>query len=267
MTTIALIDHGALPAVRMTRTDGAQAVVTLYGAHLISWQGADGVERLFCSARSALDGRRAIRGGVPVIFPQFAERGDGLRHGFARVSTWRLHDSGEQDGAVFAEFVLGPADLAPAHAAAWPHAFGLSLRVSLTATQLTLAFEVRNDGAAAFAFSSALHTYFLVDALDRVRIDGVQDATLQLNDKLDQIFYGIDGAIGLRHGAGALRLTQSGFTDAVVWNPGAADAAALADMEALEYQRFVCIEPALIAPFQLAPGALWRGVHTLSSIP
>jgi hypothetical protein len=62
-------------------------------------------ERLFMSRLSALDGSRAIRGGVPVIFPQFAERGPGMRHGFARVSTWRVLDSGEQDGAAFA--VLG----------------------------------------------------------------------------------------------------------------------------------------------------------------
>ncbi|HBI68939.1 MAG TPA: D-hexose-6-phosphate mutarotase, partial [Massilia sp.] len=57
--------YGQLPALLLTAPDGAQACVTLYGAHLISWRGADGRERLFCSAQSALDGSRAIRGGVP----------------------------------------------------------------------------------------------------------------------------------------------------------------------------------------------------------
>jgi D-hexose-6-phosphate mutarotase len=39
-----------------------------------------------------------------------------------------------------------------------------------------------------------------------------------------------------------------------VWNPGAGDAAALADMEDEEYRRFVCIEPALLGPQVLEPG-------------
>jgi glucose-6-phosphate 1-epimerase len=77
---------GQLPAVLLRAPDGAEAIVTLYGAHLVSWKGSDGRQRLFCSAASVLDGSKAIRGGVPVIFPQFAEQGAGMRHGFARVS-------------------------------------------------------------------------------------------------------------------------------------------------------------------------------------
>ena len=81
---------GQLPAVTIRAADGAQATVTLYGGHLVSWQTSDGQERLFCSRASSLDGSRAIRGGVPVIFPQFGARGTGMRHGFARVATWQL---------------------------------------------------------------------------------------------------------------------------------------------------------------------------------
>ena len=85
-------DHGPfgqLPAVQPHRRRRRRAIVTLFGAHLVSWNTADGKEHLFCSASSALDGSSAIRGGVPVIFPQFNERGHGMRHGFARMSTWR----------------------------------------------------------------------------------------------------------------------------------------------------------------------------------
>ncbi|NHZ80117.1 D-hexose-6-phosphate mutarotase [Massilia sp. CCM 8695] len=261
MSTIEMAEYGQLPAVRIRSADGAQAIVTLYGAHLVSWQGADGTERLFCSARSALDGSRAIRGGVPVIFPQFAERGTGMRHGFARVASWRLQDSGAHDGAAFAVFALENSDLAPALAQAWPHGFALTLRVEVHGAALALAFEVRNTGLDAFAFSAALHTYFSVSQLARVRIGGVQEGLLHIEDKFDHIFQGIDGAMTLADGGTTLHLAQSGFGDAVVWNPGALDAAALSDMIEAEYQRFVCIEPALIAPLTLAPGATWRGAH------
>ena len=102
------IQVGKLPALLLRAPDGAEATITLYGAHLVSWKSVSGTggapqERMFMSSLSALDGSRALRGGVPVIFPQFAERGSGMRHGFARVSTWRVLDSGEQDGGQLPE--------------------------------------------------------------------------------------------------------------------------------------------------------------------
>lgn len=263
MTSISMTTCGALPALRIRAADGAEALVTLYGAHLLSWKSADGKERLFLSARSALDGSKAIRGGVPVIFPQFAERGTGMRHGFARVSNWRVAESGDSADGAYAVFVLTHADLAPAHAAAWPHGFELRFKVALQGQQLALSLDVRNTGDDAFAFSAALHTYFAVDAIGAVRIDGVQDGTLAIDDKHDQIYRQIPGAVTLTDGEGSLRLKQEGFGDAVVWNPGAADTAALADMMDDEYLRFVCVEPALIEPVTLASGAAWRGEHRI----
>jgi glucose-6-phosphate 1-epimerase len=254
---------GQLPAVRITAPDGAQATVTLYGAHLVSWQGADGRERMFLSAESALDGSKAIRGGVPVIFPQFAARGTGMRHGFARVLPWRVIDSGIDDGVAYAIFALAHSDVPQQIAAAWPHAFALSLRVAVQAKQLAMSLEVRNTGAAPFPFAAALHTYHLVDDVAAVRIDGVQAQPLAIKDKLDEVYEGIGGVIELHSGAGTLRHEQSGFTDAVVWNPGAADTAALADMKDDEYRRMVCIEPALLGPATLDAGAVWRGEYRL----
>ena len=257
--------YGELPAVRICASDGAEAIVTLYGAHLVSWKTPDGRQRLFCSAKSALDGSKAIRGGVPVIFPQFAERGTGMRHGFARVSTWRLDDSGGGKPSARAVFTLSRDDLAPALAAAWPHGFALTLSVALDADKLLLALDVRNTGSDTFSFSSALHTYFSVVDIGEVRIGGLQDGPLQIDDKLDRIYRETSGAVTLAQPAGTLTLSQSGFRDAVVWNPGAADTAALADMENDEYRHFVCIEPALIEPVSLAPGGVWRGKHQVSA--
>jgi glucose-6-phosphate 1-epimerase len=266
MSTIDLVEYGQLAALRIRADDGAEATVTLYGAHLVSWIGADRRERLFCSELSAMDGTRAIRGGVPVIFPQFAERGDGMRHGFARISTWRQGANAGRaaDGGAHASFVLDAGDLAAPIAQAWPHKFALELNVAVRANELRLTLDVRNRGAKEFAFAAALHSYLAVDELGKVAIEGVEAGTLRLNDKLDQVYKDVEGTITLRDGRGAIALEQSGFTDAVVWNPGAADAAALVDMEDGEYRKFVCIEPALVDPIGLAAGAVWRGTHRIS---
>ena len=44
--------------------------VVPFGATVISWI-VDGQERIFVSKTAILDGSKAIRGGVPVCFPNF----------------------------------------------------------------------------------------------------------------------------------------------------------------------------------------------------
>lgn len=259
--TITTTTYGQLPALQITAPDGAQAIITSYGAQLVSWKTSDGVERLFVSARSALDGSRPIRGGVPVIFPQFAERGDGVRHGFARSTVWRVGARGEEGPTAFANFTLTQAELRPEVAAAWPHRFALRLRVSVRAKELQLLLEVENTGVEPLHFAAALHTYFGLRAGEQARIGGLEAAPMLIRDKIDRIYRHISAPIALNN----LRLEQTGFRDAVVWNPGAADAAALPDLAADEYQRFVCIEPASVDPMPLYPGESWTGHHTITA--
>lgn len=280
MSIVSMTEFGQLPAVRISAADGAQATVTLFGGHLVSWKTPDGQERLFCSSRSPLDGSAAIRGGVPLIFPQFSERGPGMRHGFARLSTWRLGDSALRGEAACADFHLAPADLPAALSAAWPHGFALRLCVALHANRLELDFEVANTGPQSFDFSAALHSYFGIADLASTSLAGVEGRVYEDQSvdkppqpegpvrfagvKLDRIYHGAAAPLTLSTGAATLRLEQSGFGDAVVWNPGAADAAKAADMDDQDYLRFVCVEAALIAPTTLAGGARWQGRHTIT---
>ena len=275
------VQFGQLPAICLQAPDGAQATVTLFGAHLVSWRPAAGGERLFCSIRSALDGSKAIRGGVPLIFPQFAARGDGMRHGFARVSTWRLAASGFEQDAAFAEFALSSAD---GLAAAWAHPFDLRFRVTLSANTVQLALRVRNTGSAGFSFAAALHSYFKVDDLEAVSLDGLKNTRytdqtqnpphsgrqaaqlLRCPDALDRIYHATPGDLTLHTGTATLRLQQQGFHDTVVWNPGAADAAALSDLDAGEWREFLCVEAALIDPHWLESEQEWLGTCRIDAI-
>ena len=268
------LTFGQLPAVRIKAADGAQAVVTLFGAHVVSWIPAGGQEQLFCSSRSLMDGSKAIRGGIPLIFPQFSERGSGMRHGFARVSNWRLAGSGVDDMASFVEFALDSGDRL---GAAWPHEFGLVFRVSVCAGTLDLSLRVRNTGQFPFSFSSALHTYFAVDDIASAEVGGLQhlrfsdqtlpgapsgqqeEAWLTCSRTLDRIYWNSPARLTMRDAARELALEQKGFADAVVWNPG--PNAGLSDMADEEYRRFICIEPACIEPVNLPAGGEWQGHH------
>ena len=66
-------ERAGFPAVRIQSPDVA-GEVQLYGAHVTSWKPAGEEETLFLSAKTKWQVGTAIRGGVPVCFPWFADR-------------------------------------------------------------------------------------------------------------------------------------------------------------------------------------------------
>ncbi len=48
---------------------GESVEILLYGATVISWKDKDGNEKLWLSEGAKLDGSKAVRGGIPVVFP------------------------------------------------------------------------------------------------------------------------------------------------------------------------------------------------------
>ena len=77
------------PCIRLSLANGDSALVALQGAQVLSWM-ASGRERLYLSPRAAFDGQTAIRGGIPVCWPQFNQRGPLPKHGFVRNLPWQV---------------------------------------------------------------------------------------------------------------------------------------------------------------------------------
>ncbi len=270
------IPNAAEPVVTLQAPDGARATVALHGGHVLSWVPAGGQEQLYLSPNSRFGAGASIRGGVPVIFPQFAEQGPGPRHGLARNRAWQLvqQEQGQDDALV----VLRLTD-DDATRALWPHAFALELTVRVTGGQLDLELAVDNLGELPFEFQAALHSYWRVQAVTHTVVQGLQGCTyrdqvragaegVQHSSRLellgqgpvDRIVTGVDGALGLTElgepPARRLGLLLEGFDDAVVWNPGPDHG--LADLPADGWQHFVCLEAAQIErQVHLPPGESW----------
>jgi glucose-6-phosphate 1-epimerase len=272
---------GAVPAIALRRGDD-RATVALHGGHVLSWIPARGGERLYLSATTRYGAGASIRGGIPVIFPQFADRGPLPRHGLVRSRAWAYAGvDTDADGREAAVFVC---EDDAASRARWPQAFALRLRVALEPDALHLGLCVHNRGATAFAFACALHSYLRVASLAGTRLDGLQgrphrdrahpDAgeridpapTPRFDGEIDRIYVGSDGAKRLHDDRHALRIETTGFTDTVVWNPGATLAAGMADLAPGDHAHFVCVEPACIEPpVALAPGARWLGTLRMTA--
>lgn len=262
------------PVLDLVHPQGGTARVHRYGAHVTSWRTADGRERLFLARRAALDGSAAIRGGVPVIFPQFAGEGPLPKHGFARTAEW---DVLEQETAA-ATLELRDSE---ATRAIWPHSFVARLQVRLGADALAITLAVRNAGADELAFTAALHTYLATSDARGTAVrglDGVayRDSTAggavrrQVGDvtvegEVNRIYLATPEQVEVISPDEAITVEQAGFRDIVVWNPGRPGAAALPDMDPDEADRMLCVEAAVIGdPVRLAAGAEWSGTQRLS---
>lgn len=273
------IRPGIGPLLALRAADGAEALVTAHGAHVIGWKTPDGIERLFLSERAAFGGNAAIRGGVPVIFPQFAGEGPLPKHGFARNRPWRLIGSGTPaSGPATAIFAL---DDDVATRAIWLHAFHAELTLQLHGPRLAVGLAVTNTGDAPIRFTAALHSYLRVDDIADARIGGLgglryrdsaaggRTATeaagsLAIAGEVDRIYFDAPAALELVEPRRRLRIESRGLADAVVWNPGEAKAAELADLHAGGWRQFVCVEAAVVGrPVELMPGAQWQGQQTL----
>jgi glucose-6-phosphate 1-epimerase len=266
------------PALALTLPTGERAVVALHGAHVLSWTTADGVEHLYLSPDAVFDGKAALRGGVPICWPQFNQRGALPKHGFARNLPWRVATD-STEGQLALELQDNPVTRA-----LWPPAFRLRLTVTLTPQSLRISLTVLNTDSEPWSFAAALHSYLAVDEIAAVRLEGLRGASrwdavrderyvemtdaLRFDGEFDSVYAAPAAPLKLVQVGGTLEIEHSAScTETVVWNPGAALASKLADLPDDGYRRMLCVEAARINEnVLLAPGAEWQGWQQLTVI-
>jgi glucose-6-phosphate 1-epimerase len=271
---------GDLETVELRHASGSTAAIAIQGAHVTSWKRANGEEMLFLSANSPLTPGEPIRGGIPVIFPQFAALGPLPGHGFLRTATWEVAEvSRDPNGAVFALFRTRDTE---ATLAAWPHPFRASLRVTLE-ERLSTALTIENTGQEPFPFHAALHSYLRVGDLRQVTIEGLEGARYQdrtaksverrerrrpvkILRETDRIYIARPDRLRIRDESRqrTILVDRAGFNDVVIWNPGEEKARTKSGLADGEYLTMLAVESAqIVPPVQLAPGSLWSGVQHL----
>lgn len=253
-----------------------------HGAQVLSWTPPGGSEVLWLSPTARFGPGEAIRGGIPVCFPWFGPGVSGDRlpaHGVARTSDWRLVESGTPDGVAHLLYSLDAGDIATSPAPdSLPAGASAHLSVAMDA-QLRLDLTVQ-AGSEPFTFEAALHTYFRVGDVRRVRITGlddvgyhdkvsgaeaVQQGDVTFDGEVDRVYDTtrsasiVDPALGR-----TIVVTKHDSASTIVWNPGAELAHSMGDVPDDAWPDFVCVEVGNVGRYQitLQPG---QG-HTMTLI-
>ena len=256
--------EGGLTRVSITTAKSKAALYT-HGAHVTEFQPSGCEPVLWLSGESRFEHGKAIRGGVPLVFPWFgphAKDPDAPSHGWVRTAEWEI-TAVEQlpDDDVAITLTINVAD------------FHVTYRVTV-GNELTLEMAVANQSETEVSFEQAFHTYLTVGDVRKISAHGL-DGTTYI-DKLDQLsrkeqadaisFSGETDSVYLDTEATVsvedpvlgrtLEVRKQGSQSTVVWNPWVDKSKRMGDFGDDEWSGMVCIESGNIADnsVKLAPG-------------
>lgn len=264
--------NGGLAKVQI-QTPSAKAEIYLHGAQVTSWQPVGADEVLFLSEKSHWQDGKAIRGGIPVCFPWFRAKADDPKapsHGFVRTRDWQLESiSPAPEDAVCVLFSTVSDDLSRRW---WPFDFRLEYSITV-GKSMKLELAMTNTGESVLNFEEALHTYFNVGDVQKVRVAGLagvsyldnrdgnrekrQEGELALSRQTDNAYLDasgpveiVDPVLGRR-----LRTEKKNSNSTIVWNPWSEGASSMGDLGADQWPRMLCVEGANILTSSLRLGS------------
>ena len=262
---------GKMETVTLRHPSGSSVTLYKFGATLVSWKLDNGKEILFLSKEAVFDGKRPIRGGIPLVFPQFGP-GKLPNHGFARHSMWRIH---RVENNVL---VMTLTDTEETRKVWGNHKFRLLYTVVLGSKSLKTTLTVVNTSLNVFKFQALLHTYYQFPNVENVRVAGLNGHeykdkllsssepiketgnTVQFTAETDRIYTGSPKKVvltGIGDGVASIDIEVStygdgckygkGQNDVVVWNPYVAKSKRMGDFGDGEWKRMCCIEPGFVS--------------------
>ena len=259
----------------------ATASIATHGGHVISFVPKGQKPVLWLSKHSHFREGKAIRGGIPVIWPWFgSHKSDSTKpsHGFARTRFWYVYSTRLINDA-HPQIRLRLNDDALTRAF-WPASFALEIIITLS-TRLQVDLLVKNTGATSFEYTGALHSYFNVSEIRDISITGlegthfinqlapgtnqVQQGPIRFNSETDNIYLDTPHTCKIMDpGYGrTIIVEKTGSLSTVVWNPWIDKSARMSDFGDDEFNQMVCIEAANATTDSISVAS--KSSHTLST--
>lgn len=266
--------RGNLAMIKVSNSS-ANAIISIYGAQMLSYQPVDQNEDLlFLSQQSEYAMGKAIRGGIPVCWPWFGPDPKGLQrpnHGFVRNHFWQLVKTEAVSDAETKISLLFNESLKKENT--WRQPFMLMLDISI-GTSLGLELKTFNTGDKPFSITQAFHSYFRIGNIKRIKILGLEDCdyfdkldqgtqksqvgTITVKQEVDRVYVDavkdlhiVDPVFKRR-----IQITSPNTSTAVVWNPWSKTTKKMQDLANNDSQKFICVEAGNVAfdLIQIQPG-------------
>lgn len=238
----------------------ADAEISLYGAHVISFipHGTFGV--LWMSPDSFFEVGKPIRGGIPVCFPWFGPHPSDPEkplHGFARLMYWDVIETASvATGETLIRLELNSSQETKKY---WPYDFCAQLTI-VVGRKLEVSLNISNTGESDFSYTAALHSYFNISGIENIEIRGLEGVAyydgsgdellkqetpvLEIKKEENRRYINTDADCIIIDPVfnQAVRVSKEGSNVTVVWNPGEETAEKIEDISGDSYQAFVCVE-------------------------
>lgn len=263
-------------------TAQAEAKICLQGAHLLYWRPRSGsVPVVWLSEGAKYVVGKSAHSGAPVCWPWFgnhASQPSYPQHGFARTALWHVTATQlEQDATLSLEFTISYGE---AQRALWPHSCVAKLKFNI-GDKLHMSLETANTGDTAFTLGEALHTYFQISDIEKIKLSGLdqteyldkvqdfarfkQEGDIAFHAETDRVYLDTESTCIIED-AGLKRrivIAKTGSRSTVVWTPWTEKALAMGDLGPNEgWRKMVCVESANTASnvVTVQPGEL----HTMA---
>ena len=266
MHQIKIIDGpGSMPCLEIINSS-AKALISLYGAHVLSFIPVGEEEVLMLSENSNFTYGKAIRGGIPVCWPWFSAHPVNPAlpsHGFARIHGWALENIQKTSCEDGSENTIAVFNLLRSAYSANFEIPEVNVRlIAEVGKKLKVSLETENLSGEEFSYSCALHTYFNVSDISNVRVTGlegdpcfdslkqsmtVENGAIAFTEEYDRIFFSTNTCV--IHDSGMARkivIAKENSGSTVVWNPWIDKSIRMADFGDKEYLKMLCIETACV---------------------
>jgi len=262
-TTLRFVDaESDIPRI-VIQNRKAKALISLQGAHLLSWVPAGQSDVLWLSEQAIFKQGKSVRGGIPICWPWFGahETNDTLpAHGFARTVMWQVvKTEALSDDETMIVFRLDCRYQDQAVSNMWSHAVSVEYTL-IIGDSLTLSLKTHNHSDHAVLIGQAFHTYFNIDNIKDTQVCGlenksyldkpdnfkqkIQSGPLVVTNEVDRVFINTEDAVAIKNKSRVITISKQGSCSTVVWNPWKDVAEKMGDMGEHGYRQMLCVESA-----------------------